>query len=100
MSEFTKGKWQVVHGAGTDEFDVISEDAPLHNHICVLFGYPTSRWDEQKANARLIAAAPEMYELLKEELIPTSDYGGTLSFSREAKLRELFTRIDGEEEQS
>ena len=97
MSEFTKGEWKVVQGAGVDEFDVISEDAPLHNCICVLFGYPTSRWDEQKANARLIAVAPEMYRLLKEELIPTSDYGGILSFSREAKLRELFARIDGEE---
>ena len=34
-----------------------------------------------QANARLIAAAPEMYRLLKEELIPTSDYGGILSLS-------------------
>ena len=46
---------------------------------------------------RMKEAAPEMYKLLKEELIPTSDYGGILSFSREAKLRELFARIDGEE---
>ncbi len=45
----------------------------------------------------LIAAAPEMYELLKEELIPTSDYGWIVSFSREDKLRKLFARIDGEE---
>ena len=52
---------------------------------------------DKEANARLIAAAPEMYELLKEELIPTSDYGGILSFSREDKLRELFTHIDGKE---
>ena len=66
MSEFTKGKWEVVQGAGIDEFDVISEDEPLHNHICILFSSPTSRRDEQKANARLIAAAPEMYEKLKD----------------------------------
>ena len=45
-------------------------------------------------------AAPEMYEALKEELIPTSDFGGTLSFSREAKVRKLLARIDGEEELS
>lgn len=44
---------------------------------------------------RLTAAAPEMYELLKEELIPTSDYSGTLSFERERKVRELLNRIDG-----
>ena len=47
-----------------------------------------------EANARLIAIAPEMYELLKEELIPTSDYGGILSFERERKVRELLARIE------
>lgn len=65
MSKFTSGKWEVVRGAGNDEFDVISEEAPLHNFVCVLFGYPTSRWEEQKANARLIAAAPEMYDWIE-----------------------------------
>ena len=45
--------------------------------------------------ARLIIAAPELYELVKEELIPTSDYGGTLSFSREAKIRAVLNCIDG-----
>ncbi|MBQ7594670.1 MAG: hypothetical protein IJU48_10000 [Synergistaceae bacterium] len=56
--------------------------------------------DDNTANARLIAAAPEMYRMLREELIPTSDYGGILSFSREAKLRKLFARIDGTEAES
>ena len=48
-------------------------------------------------NARLISCAPELYELLKEELIPTSDYGGTLSFAREAKIRKVLDYIDGKE---
>ncbi len=52
---------------------------------------------EAENNTRLIAAAPKMYELLKEELIPTSDYGGILSFAREAKIRAVLARIDGEE---
>ena len=46
---------------------------------------------------RLISIAPEMYELLKEELIPTSDYGGIISFERERKIRELLARIDRED---
>ena len=91
MSKFTKGEWKVIQGAGIDELDVISED---ERNICCLFGYSVSRWKEQKANARLIAAAPEMYRMLREELIPSSDYGGLLSFSREAKVRELLDRID------
>lgn len=56
--------------------------------------------DDEGANTRLMrltAAAPELYELLKEELIPTSDYGGTLSISREAKVKKLLARIDGKD---
>lgn len=101
MSKFTGGEWKVIQGAGLDELDVISEDK---KDICCLFSYSISRWEEQKANARLIAAAPEMYRLLKEvlmlkeELMPTSDCGGILSFSREMKIRAVLDSIDGKEE--
>ena len=87
MSEFTKGKWEADALYG-DHFAVFA-----NSHVIAdCFG--------NKGNARLMAAAPELYELLKEELIPTSDYGGILSFSREAKLRKLFARIDGKEEKA
>ena len=62
-----------------------------------------NRRTEAENNARLIAAAPEMYRLLKEvlmlkeELIPTSDCGGILSFSREMKIRAVLDSIDGKE---
>lgn len=46
--------------------------------------------------ARLIACASEMYELLKEEQILTSYYGGIVSFERERKINELLARIDRE----
>ena len=73
--------WSYLTGSGEAELNLSAEEAI----------------EVQKANARLIAAAPEMYNLLKEELIPTSDYGGILSFSREAKVKELLARIGGEE---
>ena len=84
MSKFTKGTWEVEKIYG-------SRCAVSANKRIVADCF------NNKANARLIAAAPEMYELLKEELIPTSDYGGILSFEREKKIRTLLTRIDGEE---
>ena len=98
MTDFTKGKWEVVRGSGNDEIDVISGDAPLHNHICVLFGYPTSRWNEQKANARLIAAAPDMYAFIKTiaEDINYSKVDLVRSM-RCAVAEELIARIDGRE---
>ena len=93
MTEFTKGKWEarncdVYHNS----WGVTVDDS---YYVADCFNTKNS-----EANARLIAAAPEMYELLKEELIPTSDYGGILSFSRETKVKELLARINGEAEQS
>ena len=82
MSKFTAGKWKVDEIYG-DHYVVFAEG--LHT-VADCFG--------DEANARLIAAAPELYRMLREELIPTSDYGGLLSFSREAKVRELLDRID------
>ena len=61
-------------------------------------------YDDADDIGRLIAAAPEMYRLLKEvlmlkeELIPTSDCGGILSFSREMKIRAVLACIDRKEE--
>ena len=52
---------------------------------------------DSEANARLMAAAPKLYKLVIEELIPTSDYGGILSFAREAKIRKVLDYIDGKE---
>ena len=54
-------------------------------------------YEEQLRNGRLMAAALEMYELLREELIPTSDYGGIVSFERERKIKKVLARIDGKE---
>ena len=96
MTEFTKGKWEVVQGAGVDELDILSGDAPLHNHICVLFGYPTSRRNEQKVNARLIAAAPDMYYELYDAfqlMKAKSCYEGDVFAQKAKSILELMQRI-------
>ena len=92
MNEFTQGKWYVIQGAGIDELDVISEDK---RNICCLFGYSVSRWNEQKANARLIAAAPEMYEELIFAMAALRD-GDVCDKKRADKIEELLARIDGD----
>ena len=95
MSEFTKGKWYVIQGAGIDELDVISEDK---RNICCLFGYSVSRWNEQKANARLIAAAPDMYEELIFAMAALRD-GDVCDKKRADKIEALLARIDGDSQE-
>lgn len=85
MSKFTKDKWYA------DDFGdgvYYRKDGYKIYFISIHGGSPLIN----QAIARLIAAAPEMYELLREELIPTSDY------ERERKVKELLARIDGEAE--
>ena len=91
MSKFTPGKWWVAPPIfDGDTIFAPPQEKGRRNEV-VAMGILN------KADARLIAAAPELYKMLKEELIPTSDYGGILSFAREAKVRKLLARIDVEE---
>lgn len=90
MSKFTVGEWKVIRGAGIDELDVISEE---ERNICCVFGYSVSRRNEQKANGRLIAAAPEMYKLLTA----VANYKPDIVWDVAFRAKELQARIDGEE---
>ena len=100
MTEFTKGKWTA---------DDMGEYVFAHGFdmmICQMRGWAYLKAqglsDEeaievQKANARLIAAAPEMYEVLKEVLnAPDFAYGMGFSFCRQ--VDDILARIDGKEE--
>ena len=103
MSRFTSGKWT------TDDYGgyVFAHGADMM--ICQMrgAGYLRSKGVSeegiiaiQDANARLIAAAPEMYGELYEALqlcAGHSSYDGD-DFSEQAKsIRELLARIDVEE---
>lgn len=83
MSKFTEGEW---------EYD--------KEYIFL----PNGKWyqpngfvydEEEQANARLIAAAPEMYELLESivSLLSVHSY----SQGEAVKIHQLLARIDGEE---
>lgn len=48
--------WEVVHPWPEQRFDEVNEHSPTVVHVC------TKEGDEQEANARLIAAAPELLE--------------------------------------
>ena len=107
MSEFTKGTWE----AGIDPIAVIpyvyvwtklKQQKNKPAIIAVMHRCPYIKDKEQLANARLIAAAPEMYEMMKN----TSNYilecaklyspfPDELCMYAE-RTKELIARIDGE----
>ena len=98
MAEFSKGKW-TDDDMGTYVF--------AHGYdmmICKIRGWgylknsglsDDEAIEVQKANARLIAAAPELYELVMDEL--RGEAGGILSFDRETKIKAVLNYIDGKE---
>ena len=84
MSKFTKGKWEVEHGAFDPE--IICENKYLE------FIYNLEHLEETEANARLIAAAPEMYEWLKT-ITKIFENGNVINVK---DIKELLECIDGE----
>ncbi|AUR97465.1 hypothetical protein NVP1239O_29 [Vibrio phage 1.239.O._10N.261.52.F6] len=63
MEEFTKGEWVIDIYSGNGQVDVISGCGRKTLH-CNKRHFGQSLTDEDLANAYLIAAAPEMYEML------------------------------------
>ena len=98
MSEFTRGSWFSVrtetkagkHRRTRIYCGVRREDGTLKT-IATLSGTAA----ETKADARLITAAPEMYDLLKT----CADQFNHIGFSPMGEMcEELLARIDGKED--
>ena len=100
MSKFTQGKWiyEYNHGA----YD-ISSVRDIDNEIATIYNIS----DEGEANARLIAAAPDMYDALYEVITAINKVSRILFSSGHAlvvlpqvgRIQSLLRRIDGKEEE-
>lgn len=101
MSKFTKGKWTA------DDMGEYIFAHEFNMMICQMRGWAYLKAqglsddeaiDVQKANARLIAAAPDMFELLYEALQELKGYdpiGNGIS-TIYPDIEELLARIDGD----
>ena len=95
MSKFTSGTWSVGIDVKCGPY-IYADDgeaiiAVIRN--CGHISESNKKETVRQANARLIAAAPEMYELLKSLSYRTSG----MEQHEILKIRELLARINGEE---
>ena len=89
MSKFTSGKWRAGEHSPLMGISIFATGRPFR--IARLEGYYPV--EEEEANARLIAAAPEMYELLKD----VAQWQGNYVWDTACKAKELLARINREE---
>ena len=82
----TKGKWTASH-ISEFEFDIIDENGRTISTV--------TNWNEQEANANLIASAPEMLKALKDSLFVLREY--RIEESRQNELWDLIAKAEGGE---
>ena len=88
MSKFTPGKWhcdELPRNIDGTILVITPEDIIAYVVGC----------KNDEANARLIAAAPEMYELL--QTLAHREYDNTVTAIISLEAEKLLARIDGEE---
>ena len=90
---FTPGPWQIedcTPGESTGlRFEVGTKDSVIAR--------TTDGWKEAHANARLIAAAPEMYEVL-QELADSMELAKNYGYEKEhAMIQEVLAKVEGGE---
>ena len=91
MSSFTKGKWEACVDGSVDLKDDSGRVIDVYSGI--LRQYPNE--GELMANARLIAAAPKMYRILKD--IQAWCEHDDLDSDIECDIWEVLNSIDGKE---
>lgn len=103
MPEFTIGTWEIQHSTGkhstTIEIFAVpdNEDALPLKVARVLSDNKQIPQLQKEANARLIAAAPDMYELLYEAMQDLQHYETKLSYKKTMweLIQEELDSIDG-----
>ena len=104
MPDFTEGTWKIQHGTTgkysttIEIFAVPEEEDALPVKVAkILNDNKQIPQAQREANARLIAAAPDMYELLYEAMQELQHYETKLSYKKTMweLIQEQLNIIDG-----
>ncbi len=98
MSGFTKGQWLLDRDDRREEYMVYVPGTVIGKRCIatVAFGYSEPADSEQHANAKLLAAAPELYEALNE-LLPHIKMISNEGWDAVATARAALAKVTGEE---
>lgn len=111
MNHFTPGPWRACKGSNKDscvcglvwstEADIVVAQAISSRNESATLGHGVEYDSEMfHANARLIAAAPELLEAL-EHMMQSDDSGGTVSLGcYRDHVRELIAKATSKDDQS
>ncbi len=83
MSKHTPGPWRIIEIRGR----AVILEPEQDGHVCKISEWADEYAEEQEANARLIAAAPELLEAL-ENLVSLCEAGLNKEYNIEAELSE------------
>ena len=98
--KFTPGPWSLLFN---DKTKVVLEQQGVAVFVADTYAGFTKSEEEQKANAALISAAPEMYYALKHyfDLIQRANDGDTVAeqkiFEQSADIEKVLKKAEGEE---
>ena len=81
IAKFTKGPW-VVDGKYSTFMAITSGNEVVCDVSCCHDGFHIKPNEKEKANAQLIACAPDMYEIL-ERLVNNSSFQSNMPFESE-----------------
>ena len=93
--KYTKGKWEVKAQSGMLGVGVVSVHTEVDGKKIFICDLPVKDIKETIANANLIAAAPEMLEVLKKVLINMSEHYGDVPTKDAIKINDLIARSEG-----
>lgn len=94
MSKHTPGPWMVLPSVQNGQFAILTKHGPRKDIACT-YGFPG---DPREANARLIAAAPEMLALLRRfKSFPFEGHEFAYPPDSLQELNHIITKATGEQ---
>lgn len=93
MSKHTPGNWIAKPRDSADWIDLVTDDPETCGGSAHSLPFASCRHFNQEANARLIAAAPELLETLR--FVARLSYGSPRNHAIQERVRAVIAKVEG-----